>query len=150
MKYSQVLKMREAELHTGLKAAQPRIRNIDWRDRLARLHPPRRSRMTKIGILGAAAILASLLASPAMAQQVNRDHGARHDRNWQNSYNRWEDRDTGFWPGEVAARVVGGAVGTAAAIATAPIGEEYTRRNGFVCIPGTLFRGEDGRRHLCQ
>jgi len=47
--------------------------------------------------------------------------------------------------------VVGGAVGTAAAIATAPIGgDEYARRNGFVCIPGTLFRGEDGRRHLCQ
>jgi hypothetical protein len=36
MKFSQVLKMREAELHTGLKAAQPRIRNIGWRDRLAR------------------------------------------------------------------------------------------------------------------
>ena len=47
--------------------------------------------------------------------------------------------------------VVGGAVGTAAAIATSPIGgEEYARRNGFVCVPGTWFRGEDGRRHLCQ
>jgi hypothetical protein len=22
--------------------------------------------------------------------------------------------------------------------------------NGFVCEPGTVFRGEDGRRHLCQ
>ena len=56
-----------------------------------------------------------------------------------------------FWPGDVAAGVVGGAVGTAAAIATSPIGgEEYARRNGFVCIPGTWFRGEDGRRHLCQ
>lgn len=50
-----------------------------------------------------------------------------------------------------AAGVVGGAVGTAAAIATAPFGgEEYARRNGFVCIPGTLFRGEDVRRHICQ
>ena len=64
--------------------------------------------------------------------------------------NRWDDR-SGFRPGNVAAGVVGAAAGTAAAIATAPIGgDEYARRNGFVCIPGTLFRGEDGRRHLCQ
>jgi hypothetical protein len=49
------------------------------------------------------------------------------------------------------AGVVGGAVGTAAAIATSPIGgDEYARRNGFVCTPGTWFRGEDGRRYLCQ
>ena len=26
----------------------------------------------------------------------------------------------------------------------------YAVRNGFVCQPGTWFRGEDGRRHLCQ
>jgi hypothetical protein len=65
--------------------------------------------------------------------------------------------NSGFWPGDVAAGVVGGAVGTAAAIATAPAaiaapigGDEYARRNGFVCIPGTWFRGEDGRRHICQ
>ena len=69
---------------------------------------------------------------------------------WRDSYNRWDDNG-GFWPGDVAAGVGGGAVGTAAAIATSPIGgDEYARRNGFVCVPGTLFRGEDGRRHLCQ
>jgi hypothetical protein len=28
--------------------------------------------------------------------------------------------------------------------------DSYARRNGFVCQPGTLFRGEDGRTHLCQ
>jgi hypothetical protein len=70
--------------------------------------------------------------------------------NWRNSYNRFDD-NSGFWPGDVAAGVVGGAVGTAAGIATAPIGgEAYARRNGFVCTPGTWFRGGDGRRHLCQ
>ena len=112
--------------------------------------------MTKFRILGAAAILASVLATPAMAQQVYRDQfyrdqAYRYNGDWQNSYNRWDERDSGFWPADVAAGVVGGAVGTAAAIATAPIGgEEYARRNGFVCIPGTLFRGEDGRRHICQ
>jgi hypothetical protein len=75
---------------------------------------------------------------------------------WHNSYNRWDGdrrnhRDTGFRPGDVAAGVVGGAVGTAVAIATAPIGgAAYARNNGFVCQPGTWFRGEDGRRHICQ
>jgi hypothetical protein len=149
--------------------------------------------MTKSGVLAAAAILASALASPAMAQeviynpgycaqfypnancqnkgpgspyyggyqrqvypdQVYRDQAYR-DRtwqgsnwqgsNWRGSYNRFDD-NSGFWPGDVAA----GAVGTAPGIAAAPIGgEAYARRNGFVCTPGTWFRGEDGRRHLCQ
>jgi len=139
--------------------------------------------MTKSKILAAAAILASALAGPAMAQEViynpgycaqfypnancqNRGPGspyygsgyqrqvypdqAYRDRAWRDSYNRWDDNDS-FWPGDVAAGVVSGAVGTAAAIATSPLGgEEYARRNGFVCVPGTLFRGEDGRQHLCQ
>jgi len=123
--------------------------------------------MTKSGILAAAAVLASTLAGPAMAQEViynpgycaqfypnancqNRGPGspytgsyqrqiyrdqAYRDRTWQDSYNRFDD-NSGFWPGDVAAGVVGG--------------EEYARRNGFVCVPGTLFRGEDGRQHLCQ
>lgn len=114
--------------------------------------------MMKLRILGAVALLASALASPAMAQQVIQgpahhyagDHQRyRHDGRWHDSYNRWDagrsDRDNGFWPADVAA----GAVGTAAA--TAPIGgDAYARRNGFVCTPGTWFRGEDGRRHICQ
>jgi hypothetical protein len=134
--------------------------------------------MTRFRILGAVAILASALASPAMAQQVVSNPGycaqfypnancqntgpgnpytgsyqrqvSRQNSDWQNSYNRWHGRDS-FRPGDVAAGVVGGTIGTAAAIAAAPIGgDEYARRNGFVCIPGTMFRAEDGRRHLCQ
>ena len=138
--------------------------------------------MTKSKILAAAAILASALASPAMAQQViyNPGYCAQFYPN-ANCQNRDREVPTpaatsvrpiairpirtapgatattagtitsGFWPGDVAAGVVGGAVGTAAAIATSPIGgDEYARRNGFVCVPGTWFRGEDGRRHLCQ
>ena len=138
--------------------------------------------MTRIKILGAAAILASALASPAMAQQVIYNPGYcaqfypnancqnlgpgnpytggyqrgerqayRQSGDWQNSYNRGDDRGRSFWPADVAAGVVGGTAGTAAAIATYPTGgDEYARRNGFVCVPGTLFRGEDGRRHICQ
>jgi hypothetical protein len=26
----------------------------------------------------------------------------------------------------------------------------YAARNGIVCRPGTLFKGDDGRQHLCQ
>jgi hypothetical protein len=131
-------------------------------------------------MLAAAAVLASMLASPAMAQQViynpgycaqfypnancqNRGPGSPYDpgiyrdqtyregayqeRAWRGSYNRWDGNDR-VGPGDVAA---GGGGGAAAAIATSPIGGgEYARRNGFVCVPGPLFRGEDGRQHLCQ
>lgn len=145
--------------------------------------------MTKFGIFGVAALVASALASPAVAQeviynpgkcaqyypnancqnygpgnpytnsyqrQVYRDQSYRdpsyrayrRDGRWHDSYNRY---DGGFGPADVAAGAVGGAVGTAAAIATAPIGgETYARRNGFVCVPGTWTRGEDGRMHICQ
>ena len=137
--------------------------------------------MTGIKILGAAAILASALASPAMAQEViynpgycaqfypnancqNKGPGNPYtgsyqrqaygdNRTWHDSYNRWNGdgrSNTGFWPGDVAAGVVGGAVGTAGAVATAPTGEAYARQNGFVCTPGKRFRGEDGRMHLCR
>jgi hypothetical protein len=174
-------------------------------------------RMTKSGLLGAAAVvLSTALAAPAMAQQViynpgycaqfypnancqnkgpgnpytdgyqrriayrNGSPNASWDRNanwnndgWNNGWhdswndNRWDRRhDSGFWPADVAAGVVGGAIGTAGAIATAPFrgdsyayynngdrgwyGQSYSQRNAFVCQPGTWFKGEDGRRHLCQ
>src|SRR4051812_49408122 len=112
--------------------------------------------MTRMKILTATALLATVIASPVMAQQRTTTY--RADRTY-------EYRDNGFWPGEVAAGVVGGAIGTAGAIATAPLRDSYAydnggyypgydnsyaARNGFVCQPGTFFRGEDGRRHLCQ
>jgi|SRR3954447_23577164 len=137
--------------------------------------------MTKFGILGAAALVASALASPSIAQEAipnpgkcaqyypnancqnygagnpyeqryqrrgYRDQAYRQDGRWHDSYNRY---DAGFGPADLAVGVVGGAVGTAAAIATAPLGgETYARRNGFVCVPGTWTRGEDGRMHICQ
>jgi hypothetical protein len=81
---------------------------------------------------------------------------------------------SGFWPADVAGAAVGtaagvavGAVDTAGAIATAPFRpadsyayynngyngwdrQSYAERNGFVCTPGTYFKGPDGFRHLCQ
>ncbi|MGY4571234.1 MULTISPECIES: hypothetical protein [Bradyrhizobium] len=142
--------------------------------------------MTQFKILGVAALLASALAGPAMAQQTigtaARCSNAwpdapcqamapgttrtayhqridRRDQGWQGSYNRYDPGP--FAPVDAAARVAGGAVGTAAAVATAPFGgpdyarapiggAEYARQNGFVCTPGTRFRGSDGRQHPCQ
>lgn len=131
--------------------------------------------MTRLTLLAGAAALAALIASPASAQQSGgyrnncdlsasavcpsssqrgrayRERDAYRDRDY--------DDSNAFWPGEVAADVVGGAVGTAAAIATAPFADDgdnrgwdrsYAQRNGFVCQPGTWFRGEDGRPHPCQ
>jgi len=99
-----------------------------------------------------------------------------NNNGWNNGWNNngWNNRDTGFWPGGVAAGAVGtagavanNAVGTAGAIAAAPFGggpyayyntgynngnysQSYAQRNGLVCTPGTWFKGEDGRRHPCQ
>ncbi|MDA9533324.1 hypothetical protein [Bradyrhizobium sp. CCBAU 25338] len=106
------------------------------------------------------------------------DSGYRHRRasyrqtnsDWNNDWNRSR---TGFWPTDVAAGVAGAAIGTAGAIATAPFRawdnsyaydnswdrgwnnrgwdtRTYAQRNGFVCTPGTWFKGEDGRQHICQ
>jgi hypothetical protein len=66
-----------------------------------------------------------------------------------------------------AGAVAAGAVNTAGAIATAPFRgpdsyaydngpndywnhQTYAQRNGFVCTPGTYFKGDDGLRHPCQ
>src|ERR1700682_1719248 len=109
--------------------------------------------MTKLRLLGAAAILSTALARPVMAQQVVSNPGycaqfypsANCQNNgpgnpytgsyqrravYQNSDNRWDEgrrtsRDSGFWPAAVAAGVAGAAVGTAAAVATAPFRGAY-------------------------
>jgi len=112
--------------------------------------------------LTAAAVVSTMIAAPALAQ----DPAARAQvvRQQQDQTRVYHQRGSGFWPGDVAAGVVGGAIGTAGAIATAPFRDDryayndgyYGHRmyrgvnNGFVCEPGTMFRGDDGRRHVCQ
>lgn len=76
--------------------------------------------MTKSGLLGAAAILAAVAATPALAQPAMQEPGAYAQHHpWSNDYNYRYGR-SGFWPGDVAAGVVGGALATAGAIASAP------------------------------
>jgi hypothetical protein len=158
--------------------------------------------MTKMKLLGATAVVATMITGSAMAQAVitnpgrceaqfpnancqnlgpgnpYTDNGYRRHRvsyrqsngDWNNDWNRTH---TGFWPTDVAGDVAGAAIGTAGAIATAPFRamdnsyaydndwnnswdnrgwdtRSYAQRNGFVCTPGTWFKGEDGRRHICQ
>ncbi|MBA2402646.1 MAG: hypothetical protein H0V72_28920 [Bradyrhizobium sp.] len=123
--------------------------------------------MTRLKILGAAALLAAVVATPAMAQTFIQEPGAyRQNHAWGNDYDD-RYRRSGFWPGEVAAGVVAGAVGTAGAIATAPFrnsnayydgpayGDSYyverraSRRPACGIQPGATYMGPDGRWYPC-
>ena len=102
--------------------------------------------MTKLRMLTAAAVLSTLAAGPAMAQDAvvyHRDH----------VYHRGPVGAAA----DTAAGIAGAAIGTAGAIATAPFRDSYAydrRRDfgpdGYACEPGTWFTGPDGRRHPCQ
>lgn len=106
-------------------------------------------------LLTAAAVLSTAIAAPALAQDPAARAPSRQVQD-QRIYHHYQ-RGTGFWPADVAAGVVGGAIGTAGAIATAPFrggvyayNDPYRYNSGFVCQPGTTFIGQDGRRHICQ
>ncbi|MEH2626274.1 hypothetical protein V1292_004329 [Bradyrhizobium sp. AZCC 1719] len=104
-------------------------------------------------LLAAAAVLSTAVAAPALAQDA---HGRSDAIRKPQTQDRVYHRHSGFWPGEI----VGGAIGTAGAIATAPFRNDVYAYNygygpryynsGFVCQPGTTFIGGDGRRHICQ
>jgi hypothetical protein len=130
--------------------------------------------MRTIAILGAAA-LATALAGPTMAMQMKshrhhmtqramqpQDANAAYVNNgWNNTGWNGERRQSGFWPGDVAAGAVGtaagvagAAIGTAGAIATAPFrgAYAYDTRNAYAYdaryaaapAPMTLERGAPG------
>ncbi|TWB01500.1 hypothetical protein [Bradyrhizobium stylosanthis] len=154
--------------------------------------------MTSLKLIGAAAIAVSALAAPAMGQSaitnpaacesmfasancLNTGAGSpyatsRQQRQNRNAAYRQQSRnDSGFWPVNTAGAVAGAAVGTAAAVASAPFQgwsnsyaydtsggynrggmgwygnwDTYAARNGIVCRPGTWYKGADGLRHICQ
>ncbi|MDA9441270.1 hypothetical protein XH98_19660 [Bradyrhizobium sp. CCBAU 51745] len=111
----------------------------------------------------------SVQSTDPSCQNLGR-HGYRHHRvSYRQSNGDWNRTHTGFWPTDVAGDVAGAAIGTAGAIATTPFRamdnsyaydnsfdnrgwdhRTYAQRNGFVCTPGTWFKGDDGRRHICQ
>lgn len=137
----------------------------------------------KIGMMAGAAAFAALIATPAMAQTTQQQFagpqqragdstGARQVRKtYQDrveSRASYDERRSGFWPADVAAGVVGGAIGTAGAIATAPFtpftGDSYAYyrdpstmpnrgfiadENGPNCLPGSVTT-INGQRMRCQ
>src|SRR4051812_1585485 len=123
-------------------------------------------------LLTATAVLIAAIASPAAAMGPHARSEAVQQRqlearayqygpSYHGPYYRGPHTApvSGFWPGDVAAAVVGGAIGTAGAIATAPFRYDAYAYNdypgpypysGFACQPGTTFIGADGLRHICQ
>jgi hypothetical protein len=130
--------------------------------------------MTFTKVLAAAALVTAM-ATPVFAQEIpygadgRTGHHTKYTGNY-GGYNRgYYNRGGygyGYAPGEVAAGIVGGAIGTAAAIAGAPVyGDSYAyepapvyeqapsyavRQNGFVCQPGTVYRNSNGYTQICQ
>jgi hypothetical protein len=133
--------------------------------------------MTKLGLFSAAAvILSSALASPVMAQQVITDPGycaqfypnancqnkgpdspytgdyqfrngwgsnTTWNDGWHDSWNDnpWDRHYTAPFRRDSYASYDNGYRGG--------YNDTYAR-GWFVCQPGSYFRGEDGRRHVCQ
>ena len=139
----------------------------------------------KIKMLAGAAAVSALIATPAMAQatqqqfsgpkqqaadstgakKVKKMHQARVGDS-RASYR--EEPRSGFWPADFAAGVVGGAIGTAGAIAAAPFtpfrGDSYAYYrdtttmpnrgyiadgNGPTCLPGSVAT-INGQKMRCQ
>jgi len=104
--------------------------------------------MTKTKLLAAVALTA-MLAAPAVAKdRLHRTHVVHHRA------------AAAAGPVDAAAGVVGGAIGTAGAIATAPfrafasdtttLPPRVNDINPPKCVPGTTIKLEDGLMHRCQ
>ena len=90
----------------------------------------------------AAAVLA-LLASPVAAQEVGGAMGPG-PQGWEPGYYAYEGGyypgypRNDFWPGRVAGDIVGGAIGTAGAIATAPF-RALEGNNAYAMAPNASY-----------
>ena len=169
--------MRDEELHTGLKTAQPEIGTsggtIGWCPSVTHSEKPhdrnQDSRRRRDPSLGA--------RKPAMAQEViynpgycaqfypnancqNKGPGNPYTDGYQRqtyqdrAYRDRAYRDNRYWHDSYNRWNGDGRSNTgfwpgdvAAAVGG---GEPYARQNGFVCTPGKRFRGEDGHMHLCR
>ena len=126
--------------------------------------------MTGLRMLSAAALLAAVIATPATAQQAMQEPGAYlQDHPWATNYGYYYGyRPYGVGPADVAAGVIVGTVGTAAAIATAPFRDSYayygdnsddtyayygdrpiSRRSTCGLQSGATYMGPDGRWYPC-
>jgi len=111
--------------------------------------------MTKLATIGAVCLAAALAASPALARDFHGGGGHRGG---------FHGGGFGIVPGIAAGLIAGAAASSYGSYGPGYYDESYAydnrynrnydpgyaARNGFVCQPGTYFRGEDGRPHLCQ
>lgn len=126
--------------------------------------------MTKSTLFGATAALFAFIATPVVAQPAMQEPGAYvQHQPWSNDYD-YDYGRSGFWPGDVAAGVVGGAIGAAGAIASAPFrgSDSYAyygsrpryddsyayygnrpARTTCGLQPGATYMGPDGRWYPC-
>jgi len=80
--------------------------------------------------IAAVTALTVAMAAPAFAQAAPRA-SAQHQLQRERMYHHAHRYGAGFWPADVAAGIVGGAIGTAGAIAAAPFGAgPYAYYNG--------------------
>jgi hypothetical protein len=71
--------------------------------------------------IAATTALTVAMAAPAFAEPGSRSASAQHRLQQEQVYRHgYRTYGTGFWPSDVAAGIVGGAIGTAGAIAAAP------------------------------
>jgi|HubBroStandDraft_6_1064221.scaffolds.fasta_scaffold1245163_1 hypothetical protein len=93
--------------------------------------------MTKLMLFSAAAVLSTLIALPAYAQNEPRRERVEHEGPVGAAV-------------DTAAGIAGAAVGTAGAIATAPLRDPPVYAAPSDCPPGTFFTGPDGQQHPCR
>jgi hypothetical protein len=131
--------------------------------------------MTKFKVLGAVCLAAALTAaSPVLARGFHAGAGM-HSSGAHVAAGGWRGGGPGIAAGVIAGAALGGAYGyygdpgyygdsyaydngydNNAYYGNAPYGgynnNGYYNNNpnGYVCQPGTVFKGEDGRPHLCQ
>ena len=128
--------------------------------------------MTKSTLLGAAAILAAVVATPALAQHPMQPPGAhaQHHARANAHHDHYRHGRSGFWPGAVAAESSAARSHTADAIVSAPFrgGNSYAyygrgprydnsyayyghRRARTTCgvEPYATYMGPDGRWYPC-
>jgi hypothetical protein len=135
--------------------------------------------MTKFKVFGAVCLAAALAtASPVLARNMRGAPGMHSAAHFAGG--GWRGggfRRGSFGPGIAAGVIAGAAIGSAYAYGPGYYGDSYAydngydsnayyeaapfgvynnnsyynnNPNGFVCQPGTVFKGEDGRPHLCQ
>src|SRR6267378_305671 len=118
--------------------------------------------MTKLKLLGAAALLSMAVATPVSAQTAMQEPGAyAQDHPWATDYNYNYRYRSGFWPGDVAGGVV---VGPADTIVAPPFRGSAYDANAYYAGPDEVYDyrstcgpqasatylGPDGRWYPCN